>query len=105
MHQAGLPANLLLLLLISPLSPTLNSLISDRTFHNLKAKYPTNPFTISKLQNSSHDVPELHKIRRSPDLEALKLGKGSSGIAKCGKSLVAISFPDVMWRYLFNSVL
>ena len=27
----------------------------------------------------SHDVPELHEIRRSTDFEAIKLGKGSSG--------------------------
>ena len=29
-------------------------------------------FTTLKLQSQSHNVPELHKIRRSPDLEALK---------------------------------
>ena len=45
--------------------------------------YPTSPFTTLKLQNPSHDVSELHKVRRSTDFEALKLGKGSSG-----------SFPD-----------
>ena len=42
---------------------------------------PTNPFTISELQNPSHDVPELHKF---PDLLFvwfLILWKGSSG---CG---------------------
>ena len=39
---------------------------------------PTRPFTISELKNPSHDVPQLHKIRRSPDREALKLWKGSS---------------------------
>ena len=48
--------------------------VPDRPF------YPTNPFTILELQNPSHDIPELHKIRWSPDLEALKLWKGSSGI-------------------------
>ena len=32
-----------------------------------------------ELQNLSHDVSELHKIRRSPDFEALKLRKGRSG--------------------------
>lgn len=32
-----------------------------------------------ELQNPSLDVPELHKICRSPDLEALKLYKGRSG--------------------------
>ena len=42
--------------------------------------FPTNPFfTILELQNPSNDVPELHKIRWSPDLEALKLWKVSSG--------------------------
>ena len=45
-----------------------------------RGSYPTNPFTIFWLRNRSHDVPVLHKIRRSPDQEALKLGKGSSGI-------------------------
>ena len=35
--------------------------------------YPTNPFTILELQNPSHDVPELHKVPRSPDVEARKL--------------------------------
>ena len=42
-------------------------------------KFPTNPFTILELQNLSHDVPEQHKIRQSPDLEALMLQKSSSG--------------------------
>ena len=41
--------------------------------------FPTNPFTILELQNPWHDVPQLHKMRRSPDLQALKLWKGSSG--------------------------
>ena len=41
--------------------------------------FPTNPFPILELQSPSHDVPELHKIRWSPDLEALNLWKGSSG--------------------------
>ena len=35
--------------------------------------YPTDPFTNSALRNPSYDVSELHKIRRSPDCEALKL--------------------------------
>ena len=34
---------------------------------------PTDPFTILESRNPSHDVSELHKIRKSPDLEALKL--------------------------------
>ena len=43
--------------------------------------YPTNPFTILELLHPSHDVSELHKIRRSPDLEALQLWKSTSGSA------------------------
>ena len=35
--------------------------------------YPTHTFTTFELRNPSHDVLELHKFRRSPDLEALKL--------------------------------
>ena len=40
---------------------------------------PTDPFTTLELQNPSHDAPNLFGIRRSPDFEALKLGKGRSG--------------------------
>ena len=40
---------------------------------------PMSPFTISELWNPSHDVLELHKIRRSTDFEAVKLWKVSSG--------------------------
>ena len=39
----------------------------------------TNPFTLSEPQNPSHDVPDAHKTRRSPDVGALKLGKERSG--------------------------
>ena len=42
---------------------------------------PTDPSTTPELENPSHDVSELHIIRRSPDLEALKLQKGRSGCA------------------------
>ena len=42
---------------------------------------PTNPFTILEIQKPLDDVPELHKTRRSPDHEALKLRKGSSGLS------------------------
>ena len=45
-----------------------------------KECYPTNLFTIWGFQNPSLDIPELHKIHRFPDLEALKLWKCSSGI-------------------------
>ena len=41
--------------------------------------FPTDPFTTSELQNPSHDVSELHKNCRSPDLEPLKLWKVRSG--------------------------
>ena len=34
---------------------------------------PTDPFTVLELQNPSQDVPELHKIIRSPECKALKL--------------------------------
>ena len=44
------------------------------------ALYPTDPFTGSELQNPSHDVLEIHIVRRSPVREALKLRKGRSGI-------------------------
>ena len=40
---------------------------------------PTDPFTTFELKNPLHAVPEQNKIRRSPDLEALKLWKGRSG--------------------------
>ena len=53
---------------------------------------PTNPFKILELPNPSHDVPELHRIRRSPDLEAPKLWKGSSGNA-LSPSLPAFPLP------------
>ena len=36
-------------------------------------EYPTDLVRISELRNPPHDVRKLHKIRRSPDLEALKL--------------------------------
>ena len=42
--------------------------------------YPTDPFTSFKLQNLSHDAPELNKIHWSPDFEALKLWMAPSGI-------------------------
>ena len=35
-------------------------------------KFPDRPFD-KKLHNPSHDVTELHKIGRSPNLEGLKL--------------------------------
>ena len=47
------------------------------------------PFTILELQNPSHDVLQLHNIRRSPDFEALKLPNGSSGTCFFKDSKVA----------------
>ena len=35
--------------------------------------FPTDTFTTLELRNQLYDVSELHKFRRSPDLEALKL--------------------------------
>ena len=39
----------------------------------------TDPSTTFELQNPSHDIPDPHEIRRSPDVETLKLWKGRSG--------------------------
>ena len=51
---------------------------------------PTYPFITLEFHNSSHDIPELLKIRGSPDLEVLKLWKGRSGSA-------------LLWRKIFLS--
>ena len=40
---------------------------------------PASSSAILELLNPSHDVPDLHEIRRYPDFEALRLGEGSSG--------------------------
>ena len=42
------------------------------------SKSPTDSFTIFEPRNMSIVTCELHKVRRSPDFEALKLGKGPS---------------------------
>ena len=59
---------------------------------------PTRPFTILELRNPSPDVPELHEIRRYPDLEALKLRKGWSGesmhIYVCSSKTSIDEYPD-----------
>ena len=39
---------------------------------------PTEPVTISELQNPWHNVFDLNNISQSPDLEALKLRKARS---------------------------
>ena len=57
----------------------------DKYFLNPSSRFekklhcPTDRFAIFKLQNPSHNVFELHKIRWSPDLEALKVRKDRSG--------------------------
>ena len=58
-----------------PVSCTINLILQ------LKRIMPDRPFTIVELHNPSFGIPELHKIRRSPDREALKLRKGLSGDA------------------------
>ena len=52
--------------------------ISNR-INQSEIKYPTDPFTILELQDSSIDISKLHKGRLSPDYEALKLWMGRSG--------------------------
>ena len=50
-----------------------------------------NPIDLSvslELKNLSHDVPEVHKIPRSPNWEALKLRKGRSCISFLGSKIV-----------------
>ena len=46
---------------------------ANRFLFSFRKLYPTDHFTILYYQNRQCDVPELHKIRRSPNLEALKL--------------------------------
>ena len=41
--------------------------------------HPTELFTNWELQNPPQDVPELNKIRQSPDRKAKKMRKGRSG--------------------------
>ena len=57
---------------------------------------PTDPFTTLEPQNPPHDVPGLHKIRWSPNFEALLWWKGGSG---CHEKASRVSnFP---WSDLF----
>ena len=58
--------------------------------------YPTDPFTTFELQNPSHDVAELSRIRRSPDAEASKLRKVRSGSLSAPKLSMTLEmhFPD-----------
>ena len=41
--------------------------------HYETSPYLTDPLATMELQNPSHNVPELHKIRPSPNFEALIL--------------------------------
>ena len=54
----------------------------DEPFHKLgkgsSGDNPTDPFTISELQNPSNHVPEQHQIRWSMDFKAQTFWKGSS---------------------------
>ena len=52
----------------------------------LNMDYPTDPFTTLELYNPSRDVSEPHKTSRSRNIEALKLGKGRSGINPLAES-------------------
>ena len=45
----------------------------SRCLKHIETVDPADPFTTLELQNPRHDVSELHKNCRSPDLEALKL--------------------------------
>lgn len=63
----------------TPMSPRSQpSTINSTPMNNLDEHvssyyfYPTNTFTVFLVQNMSHDVSEVHKIRRSPDDEAHK---------------------------------
>ena len=68
----------------------------------LFAFYPTNPFKALELQNPLHDVLELHKIRRSPDVEALKLWKaGRVLVGGTEKSRAAKAFARLFYGLLF----
>ena len=52
---------------------------SKKTEFTLNQSVPEEPCHNFGALNLSHDVPDLHKIRRLTDIEALKLGKCLSG--------------------------
>lgn len=58
-------------------------LVDTCAFTCLGCDYPANPITALEIQNPSHVEPELHKICRISDAEALKQWKGRSGILHC----------------------
>ena len=73
---------LLVLLILCLCTWCKNKATLDQTLPTMFAfaRYnPAGPFATFKLQNPSRDVPELHKICRSPDLNASKLRKGRPG--------------------------
>ena len=54
-------------------------LLLFRMSPKLWVHYPTDPSTILGPRHPSMDVSKIHKIHRSPDLEALEFVKGRSG--------------------------
>ena len=63
----------------NPLIDTIYLVRKRRSLKFVAMKYPTGNFPILELYNPSHDIPELHKIRRSADFEVLQLVKDWSG--------------------------
>ena len=59
-----------------------------------RSGFPTNPFTIFELQNSSQDVLELHEIRRSPDLWNCERVRRVIPKINCSKLRSLIKFPS-----------
>ena len=67
--------------------------------------HPTDLFTSLRLQNQSRDVFEVHKFSWSPDLEALKLGKGRSGssvIVWDRLCITSVFWAKFLWSYPTN---
>ena len=69
-----------LLLRMASFGSQLARMYEDRAARAASCRsYPTNPVKILDLQNPTYDVPELHKIPRSYNNQALKLWKGPLG--------------------------
>ena len=72
--------------------------------------YPTDPFTIVGLLNPSDDVYEIHIIRQSADLKALKLWKGRAGTSLWRQARILWQFHSythvrekkILWVYIFT---
>ena len=60
-------------------SKIVKGLVGNTYYRKSGRRNPTGLCTILEHQDASSGTPEQHKIRRSPDREALKLGKGRSG--------------------------